>query len=612
MSHFELDLAERASVAVTFEAVSSLVDFYANCDDIGFSPALVLGRDIRRQLGERDGFEVWRELMWQHESPLSEDELLPGDTRTTITAEQFDAALVEEWRGYGEGEMHWTEMLLVDAMARAREKGWKIGNEVFALDDAPAVSAATEAILDDLAARSGAKRAAVEAVEKAASERRDVRRWKFFDLDDAAYDAWLDAGAPDGRGLKFARWKERKAAEDAAIARFDARMAQPPAPGIMPPMPRNVTPLHSVPAPPAQSRTLPLTFFGECRNRPRLRYHIRGLLAEGATSTLYGLPKTNKSTAAVDVCVHLAAGRPDWRGYRIREARGVVYFAFERARQVEKSLEAYEVRDGLKDLPFAVCGRLINMLDPACVDVIVDTIKEAEKRFGIPAGVAVFDTWNKGIAAGGGNEDKAEYQNLAAANLRRIIEAIPNLHCMTIGHTGKDVTKGERGSNATQGDRDVGILIEKADSLRKVTVAYANDLPEGDLTSFACEAVEIGKDDEGNPETGYIVSRRVVAVPSTNKTGHRLANSELNALRALGDVLKTKGKTRKEVGGGRSVTLDEWREHMFQTGAIAADATNPRKDFQRAREGLLAKDRIFIQETFVRIVGIVPVAIASP
>jgi hypothetical protein len=224
MSHFDLDVAERASVAVTFEAVSSLVDFYATCDDIGFSPALVLGRDIRRQLGARDGFGIWRELMWQYEPPLTEKELLPGDPRKTVTPEQFDAALVEEWREYGEGEMHWTEMLLVDAMARAREQGWQIGNEVFALDDAATVRAATEAILNDLAARSGAKRATVEAKLKAASERRDARLQKFFDLDDAAYIKWLDAGAPDdGRGVKFDRWKERCKAEAAA---YDVRRAE--------------------------------------------------------------------------------------------------------------------------------------------------------------------------------------------------------------------------------------------------------------------------------------------------------------------------------------------------------------------------------------------------
>jgi hypothetical protein len=74
MSHLDLDLAERASVAVTFEAICSLTDFYdANPDNIGFSPPLMLGHDIRRQLGDGTGFGIWAELMWRFEDPLTKE-----------------------------------------------------------------------------------------------------------------------------------------------------------------------------------------------------------------------------------------------------------------------------------------------------------------------------------------------------------------------------------------------------------------------------------------------------------------------------------------------------------------------------------------------------------
>jgi hypothetical protein len=182
MSHFDLDLAERASVSITFEAVSSLVDFYLeHPDKIRFSPPLVLGRDIRRQLGDGDGFGIWCELMFDYEPRLREEELLgPGDPRTVITHEQYMAALAEQWQRYGQGEMHWTDMMLVDAMASARADGWKIADDMFFIDDLDAeilnptpVRAATEAILDDLAQRSGAKRAAIEADWSAACLRED-------------------------------------------------------------------------------------------------------------------------------------------------------------------------------------------------------------------------------------------------------------------------------------------------------------------------------------------------------------------------------------------------------------------------------------------------------
>src|SRR5262249_52380470 len=157
--------------------------------------------------------------------------------------------------------------------------------------------------------------------------------------------------------------------------------------------------------------------------------------------------------------------------------------------QVEKSLAAYRKRDGHSGLPFAVVPRILNMIDPACVEEIAGIIRAAETHFGLPAGLAVFDTWSKGIAAGGGSEDKAQDQNAAAATLRKVMEQFPTLHCLTIGHTGKDTAKGERGSNATMGDRDVGVLITANDQgLREMKIDYANDLPNGErLTLFKPE-----------------------------------------------------------------------------------------------------------------------------
>lgn len=363
----------------------------------------------------------------------------------------------------------------------------------------------------------------------------------------------------------------------------------------------NVVPFPKQPVAPVQ--TPPMIFFGDVRNRPRLRYLIQGFLAEGATSSVFGAPKTNKSTVVVDAGVHLAAGK-DWRGYRVKQARGVVYFAFERSAQILDSLEAYAVRDGFKDLPFAVVPRLFDMMNAGCIEIIAEAIRTAEARLGIPVGLVVFDTWNKGIAAGGGSEDKAEHQNAAAANLRRLIEQFPTLHCLTIGHTGKDATKGERGSNATMGDRDVGVLIEAAGSIRSMSIAYANSLPEGRLTTFEGEATEIGKSDDGEPETGYIVSARILAAPIA--VGPRLApKSNLKPVDNLAEeslkaAIRNKGQHRPEFPGGPSVTVNDWLDECLTTHK-GVGSGQPMRDLERRQVNLIAAGRIVMQDNLVRL-----------
>ena len=382
---------------------------------------------------------------------------------------------------------------------------------------------------------------------------------------------------------------------DLMVYRKLKETAAAPKPGY--PMPPTAEQVEAEKAAAVKANELPLIFFDEARNAPVQRYHIKGFLPEGATSSVFAPPKTMKSTIITDAGVHLAAGKPDWRGNRIREAKAVVYFAFERHIQVRQALAAYAIRDELENLPFAVVPRLVNMLDPGCVELILNAIDRVQQRHGIEVALSVFDTWNKGIAAGGGNEDKAEHQNAAAANLRRLIEQMPQLHCLTIGHTGKDVTKGERGSNATGGDRDLGCGIKGENGKFALEIEYANSLPPGEIiTTFEGEQIEIGKDDDGEPVNSFIVSRLPVAM-HTAKVTQTLKEPEQLVLDALRGVLKSKGQTGHAIGG-RSVMRSEWLDECLRLGTVGQ---NPWRDIERRQQKLLAAGRIFVLDDRVRL-----------
>ena len=225
----------------------------------------------------------------------------------------------------------------------------------------------------------------------------------------------------------------------------------------------------------AKTRSLKLTFyrdFGKAANKQAL---IKGVLAANETSTWIGPPGVGKSAIVAEIAVHYLYSQ-QWRGYRIKERGGVCYFAFERADLAKRRIEAHRLRDNLPpDLPIAVSGEIIDLLDPRCVDVILATLKEAEKDFGVRVRIAIFDTYNKGIAYGGGDEDKARDQNRALGHLRRLKELYPGLHVMVVGHTGKDEGRGARGSNALPGDADIQNQMSADGDVTIVTTTKAND-----------------------------------------------------------------------------------------------------------------------------------------
>jgi hypothetical protein len=247
----------------------------------------------------------------------------------------------------------------------------------------------------------------------------------------------------------------------------------------------------------------------------------------------------------------------------------------------------YQQRDGLHGLPIAVADAVIDLLSPNCADTIVSTVRAAEQRFRVNVGLIVIDTYAKGIAANGGDEDKAKDQNRAAANLRTVHSRL-DLHIALVGHTGKDETRGARGSNAHLGDVDVMIQIS-GETIKVAQVVKGNDQPERTIAEFRLETFELGRDEDGDPITTAIVSTEQLE-PAT---GH--VTKALHALfECIADNETAPRPTDIHVPVGVTcVTLAKWRDRLLKLSIINPDG-NHREQFKRIHVTLKARGFIGI------------------
>lgn len=320
---------------------------------------------------------------------------------------------------------------------------------------------------------------------------------------------------------------------------------------------------------------------------------IKNVIALGETSAWIAPPGAGKSALLTDIAVHLGRENVQWRGYRIKMRRGAVYFALERAVLTGRRFTAYSRRDGLHGLPIYVAGQIIDLMDKSCVLEIVDVVKQAADLAGCEIGLGIVDAWAKGIAAGGGDENSAKDQNIALANLRRVIDRT-GIHFATIGHTGKDVSKGERGSNAKKGDMDLEVTIT-GDLIKEVTVTKANDQPMGPLTTFTLEPYEFGVDEDGDPFRTYIVSKEIVA--ATAAANKPLSGKQMLAKKAaIGALLSDKARLAPtEFGlpnGTKVVDFELVRTEMLRNGAVDPDSRNPRARAFELRDALVTRQVI--------------------
>jgi hypothetical protein len=346
---------------------------------------------------------------------------------------------------------------------------------------------------------------------------------------------------------------------------------------------------------------VPLVFFEDCGREIVKPSLIKGVFATGETSTWIGPPGSGKSALLATAHISIAAGR-DWYGFGIKKNCGGIYFALERGILVERRLKAHRLRDGLDEkLPIAIKKQIVDLMNPKCVEeFFLPAIRAAEDRWGTGVGFITIDTYNKGIAYGGGDEDKARDQNRVLANLRHLHD-LHDLHIALVGHTGKDPSRGARGSNALPGDSDMENQFSLQGDLKIVATTKANDAPEGELLRFKLEPYQVGADDDGTPVNIWIATNEVIetqaAAAPQRKNKPKLTAVQQNALTALIEAAANGTSAPASTGlplGCLVTTMTDWKNELLRRGVIAADHSNPRQSIKHLKEALQAKKLLAI------------------
>jgi hypothetical protein len=275
-----------------------------------------------------------------------------------------------------------------------------------------------------------------------------------------------------------------------------------------------------------------------------------------------------------------------------------------RADLVLRRLAAHRKRDDLTGLPISIVGKIVNLMNRGCVEVLVATIREASHLLGREVGFIVIDTLAKGIAAGGGDENQAKDMGAALAHLR-MVQEITGVHIAIIHHTGKDESKGARGSNSQLGDVDLMIQISGEGAIKVATVTAANDQAEGELTRFRGEVVTLRQDEDGDNVTAMILSTDTCQSGEEVEAKTQLSANDRRALTMLVTAINEAGQPAPTSAHfppfARVVPIATWREY-HRRGSVDDTPDATRKAFKRASDNLVNTRRIGIFDGYVWVV----------
>lgn len=237
---------------------------------------------------------------------------------------------------------------------------------------------------------------------------------------------------------------------------------------------------------------------------------VEDLLSTDSFTCVYGPSKSGKTFFLLDLSLHIALNMP-WQGRGVLQS-GVCYISLEGAGGFCNRIAAWQLNHGIDDLsdyPFhAMTGSFDMRNDKATAEHIVAAAKELESRTGIPTRLIMIDTLARAMA--GGEENSAQDMGAIIRVADKLRLATGATVCL-VHHTGKDTTKGARGSSALMAAVDTEIELSRNGESRCAEVTKQKDGIEGDTFRFKLQQVELGYNKQwGKPAQSCVVAADVV------------------------------------------------------------------------------------------------------
>lgn len=342
------------------------------------------------------------------------------------------------------------------------------------------------------------------------------------------------------------------------------------------------------------------------RIRPVLerRYLVKGWIDKGACSTVYAESNVGKSFMALDMALHVAAGA-DWHGARVHEPAPVIYIAAEGGRGLHNRIEA--MRREMPDLMRAAASNFTLLADGLnlCTANDAQHLAEALGNAGIRPGLIIIDTLAR--VMGEGDENTAKDMGLLIRSVDHLREAT-GAHVMVIHHSGKDTTKGARGSGSLRGAVDTEIELTRDGDLITATMRKQRDMACDGAFGFRLKGVFIGHDEDGDAVTSAVVEE--CGVPAKKGNAPKLTGTDKIGLNALDDALTDHGQPMQDARfpkGQRCVSLDHWRAQCDRQSLTTGEGESSRRSaFHKVKTRLQDKDMIRVLDGFVWRVTTVP------
>jgi DNA-binding HxlR family transcriptional regulator len=254
---------------------------------------------------------------------------------------------------------------------------------------------------------------------------------------------------------------------------------------IMPGKPRQIRTIQNtrstVPVPENLQRERPqgqspdkglkLMTLSDLAKLPAADWLVSGIIPDQGLACVYGAPGSGKSFLALDLALSIATGRP-WFGHPVKSGK-VIYIAAEGSpanlfRRIEAWFQAHKVSQSQAEGNFLLWPGAVDLLSTFETDKLTDRIRQSVDQSALLA----VDTVARSF--GGGDENSTKDMSIFIKNIDCLRHRL-NATALLVHHSGKDSSRGARGSVALAGACDTMMLLSRADNVHTLKCEKQKD-----------------------------------------------------------------------------------------------------------------------------------------
>ncbi|EEZ6227620.1 AAA family ATPase [Escherichia coli] len=231
-------------------------------------------------------------------------------------------------------------------------------------------------------------------------------------------------------------------------------------------------------------------------------YTLKSYLPANSLSSIYGPSGSYKSFLAVSWACHVAAGMK-WAGKSV-SAGAVMYVVGEGGIGVPRRIKAWEKKHGVKLNNLYLVNRPVFPVRREEMQEMIKAARDVKSKTGQPVRLIVIDTLARCF---GGNDENDARDMGAFIEGCDVIKRETGATLLVVHHSGKDDTKGARGSSAFRAalDAEFNVRREGDGGAIILTCTKMKDVEEPKQAAFDLRPIELFTDRDGELISSLVV-----------------------------------------------------------------------------------------------------------